>query len=76
MPKKANIGDTIMTKSGVEFVVMSEEYDEKEDVQLVYYVSDEYFDKNPEQRFFSPESYGVPDCNFEVIKNKDTNVLK
>ncbi len=68
MPKKANIGDTVRTISGDEFVVMSEEYDEKENVQLVYTVSDEYFEKNPEQAFFSPESYGVPDCNFEVIK--------
>lgn len=71
MPKKANIGDTVRTISGNEFVVMSEEYDEKTDEQWVYTVSDEYFKENPEQMYFSPESYGVPDCNFEVIKKEN-----
>lgn len=65
MPRKANIGDTVRSISGDEFVVLKEEYDEKDDVQWVWRCN---CDETEDCIYFSPCSYGMPDQNFEVIK--------
>lgn len=65
MPKKANVGDTIRTKSGDEFIVLKEEVDDH-DTQWVWRCN---CDEGEECNYFSRCSYGVPDTNFEVIKN-------
>lgn len=75
---KANIGDTVRSKSNNpkdgyfhnedgydEFVVVSEEID-KDGIQWVWRC-----DINACDCMFSPCSYGMPDTNFDVIKLKE-----
>ena len=65
MPAKAKIGDTIITKSGDEFIVKSEETD-KDGTQWVYRLSNEEYNELGVDGIFSWDSYGVPDPNFKV----------
>ncbi len=64
---KAKIGDTIRTKCGDEFIVMSEETDER-GVQYVYRVSDQECEERGDDMIFAWDSYGVPDYKFTIIK--------
>jgi hypothetical protein len=70
--EKANIGDTIKTISGDEFIVMSEDTDDR-GTQWVYRVSDEEADKRGDDMIFAWDSYGVPDTNFIIIKRASEN---
>lgn len=62
--KKANIGDTVKTTSGDEFVVLDQMIEDGQ--QHVWRCKCEA----PFDCLFSPCSYGVPSQNFEVI-NKE-----
>ena len=63
---KAKIGDTVRSFDGVEIIVKMEETD-KDGMQYVWRESKEYFDDNPDQMYFSPESWALPWQNFEIV---------
>lgn len=62
---KAKIGDKIRTKSGLEFIVKSQEIDEH-GIQWVWPISNEEY---KDEDIFSQESYGVPSPNFTTISS-------
>ena len=62
----AQIGDTIRTTSGTEFIVQSQEI--VDGTQWVWSITDEEYE---EEMMFSPVDYGVPATNFEIINRKN-----
>ncbi len=63
----AKIGDTVRTFNGSEFVVLSQEVDNRDEgnSQYVWSISEEEY---TDDMIFSPCDYGVPNQNFMIVK--------